>query len=276
MHPRFIAAIAVLVLALLVTMAVLAARKVGVRSIGHPVGRVVRVGADIAVLIETGEPRMPSLKSRGDGDARFAYELWLIPETGPTRIVPVASGVRGRNRLAVTGVRRAENRIVWLATDTLLGIDAGTGARVATPVPASVSNEGMSTLNAQTDRPDEPYRLASLPAPATCKLPASLRRAAFMRSTPGGPPVTFTAPDGHLVMHSAGDAVRPTIHFSRITLDGQVVWTVDTQVVRLTQILPHAARPAFVGERSPVDQLLTVLNLADGTARTIPLSTGKP
>jgi hypothetical protein len=96
------------------------------------------------------------------------------------------------------------------------------------------------------------------------------RSGAFMRSDKGGSIVRFSNPDGFLIVHNQGDPVHPTIHLSRVNLDGTIAWTADTKIGRLTQVLPHERLPAFVGEppQQLTEPMLAVVDLKDGVART--------
>jgi hypothetical protein len=91
-----------------------------------------------------------------------------------------------------------------------------------------------------------------------------------MRSDKGGSVVRFSDPDGFLVVHDHGDPVHPSIHLSRVNIDGSIVWTADTRIGRLTQVLPHERLPAFVGELPGqlIERVLAVVDLKDGTVRT--------
>lgn len=98
----------------------------------------------------------------------------------------------------------------------------------------------------------------------------SFRHAAIFREAAGGKVIRFSNPDSFLVFHREGDSIHPTIRLSRVGLDGSTIWTVDTQIDELTQILPHPTSPAFVGDRyvgpgKLAEPILSVARLDLGT-----------
>lgn len=300
-------------------------KQLGVKSYGHPAGRVIRAGEHFGVLIETRDPYMPSLKGRSESDMSYSYALWLIPETGDgdIRTIRLDRGIASGKRTHNIGAQQFDSGILWFAIQDLQGIDVASGRKVTTPAPASLVNAPISQLMGTGEFPLEQFRAQGITLPsgdwlflasddeaATVLKPGTrlydnpsakgtykprtphvvtvapgviptigtatrlgngeFRNGAFMRSAKGGSAVRFTSPDGFLIVHDQGDPVHPTIHLSRMNIDGTLAWTADTQIGRLSELLPHDTLPAFVGERPQqlTESLLTVINIKDGTAQT--------
>ncbi len=324
MHPRLILALGVGGLAAVCAMVFGAWKQVGVKSYGHPAGRVVRAGQHLCVLIETCDPYMPSLRGRSESDMRYSYALWVIGEAGDAgRSIGLAQGVRSSERTHNIGAQWFENGVLWYTIGDLKGMDVASGRASSQAPPAALVNAPISQLMGTGGNPLEDFRSQSVtlatgerlvlanedelsrnmkpgtrlydnPTAEGTYKPRSLhtvtaqpgpiariaevkplgsrpfRNGAFMRGTAGGDVVKFTNPDGFLVVHEGGDVVHPTVCLSRVSSDGTVVWTADTTIGRLTQVLPHGRLPAFVGElpQQLTEPLLAVVHLKDGTVRT--------
>lgn len=143
-------------------------RQLGVKSHGMPVGRVVRAGGYLAVLIETRDPFMPSLKGRSESDMSYSYALWLLPESGDRKheTIELARGIASNKRMHSPGVRQPDKGTLWLAIDDLYGIDLASGRKVATPPPPSIANTPISQLLPSNEPPLEQYRTSSVTLPS--------------------------------------------------------------------------------------------------------------
>lgn len=138
-------------------------KSVGVKSYGTPVGRVVRAGSHLAVLIETRNPYLPSLQGVPESRMSYAYDLWLIPETGgPQRSFRLARSVRSGDRRHNHGAQRFENGVLWYTIQDLQGFDLASESTVTTPAPASIVNIPISQLLPPSDNPLIPYRAQSV------------------------------------------------------------------------------------------------------------------
>jgi hypothetical protein len=329
MNPR---SLLVLVVGGIAAVSALAAglwKQVGVKSYGYPAGRVVRAGENLAVLIQTRDPYMPSLKGVSESDMHYSYVLWLIPATcdGDVRDIRLAKGIRSSNRTHNIGAQWFENGIVWVAIKDLEGVDVATGNVTSQAPPPALVKAPISQLMGEYGGPNmnllEEYRsknvtLASgerlvlanddeiksdlkpgarvydnstatgtfkhrtlervtiepgpIPRVATVTrvVETTFRNGSFMRAGKGGNVVRFANPEGFLVVHESLDPVNPTKVFSRVSADGSIVWTTDTTIGRLSQILWHDEIPAFIGE--PPQQLteptLSVVHLKDGSVKT--------
>lgn len=169
MNPRSMLAIGVGGLAAVLAVVFGLARQMGVKSYGSPAGRVVRVGEHFAVLMETCDPYMPSLKGRSESDKSYSYELWLIPESGAggVRKTSVATSVRSSQRSQFAGVLGAHAGTVWVRASELHGVEVATGKVVQSPPPASIANMPISQfLGPNHDPVLEPYRTCGVRLPS--------------------------------------------------------------------------------------------------------------
>lgn len=155
-------------LAAVVVIAAVLLRQVGVKSYGHPVGRVVRAGSHLGVLMETRDPYLPSLKGTNERDARYSYALWLIPETGDgnVRTIHLSRGVQSGSRSHTIGVHHVDSGIIWLAIENLQGIDIASGQLVTQPASASIANTPISQLMGSNEHPLEQYRAQNVTLPS--------------------------------------------------------------------------------------------------------------
>ncbi len=329
MHPRSMIALGVGGVVALVAAAFGLARQMGVKSYGHPTGRVVRAGEHLAVLMENRDPYFPSLKGRSERDMSYTFSLWLIPAsgTGDVRTIRLDRGVRSSDRSQFSGVLGESGGVVWLRIADVFGVDSATGRKVKSQPPHAIANMPISEFLGPTHTPTlEPYRTlcvkrdngewlaladeveapkelkqgtrlyhnsscegsyrnrglysvtadaGAVPRVATStRLPGvDWHNAAFMRGTENGDVVRFTGPEGFLVVYqSDGPGVR-TFQFARVNVDGSIAWTVDTQMGRLTEVLPHESVPVFVGERRDElsEPMLATLQLKSGNLKTTSL-----
>jgi hypothetical protein len=160
MHPRVFIALVVTLLAALAAVFMGIKKQVGVRSYGYPVGRVVRAGSQLAVVMQRCDPYIPSLQGTAESKKSYSFELLLVPETatGDTRTTSLARSVRSGDRRHYVGVQHVESGILWYSTSTTAGLDLATLQPVKMPVPAVVANKPISELIGSSFPADEPYR----------------------------------------------------------------------------------------------------------------------
>lgn len=282
-----------------------ACRQMGVRSYGSPAGRVVRAGSHLAVIIQTRDPYLPSLKGVPEDRMSYSYDLWLFPDSGtsPHTTAKLARSVRSSDRAHYVGPQHFENGVLWFSISDVQGFDLAAGSITSQPVPRHVDSIPISQLIGSNSPPEEPFlakgilwspsdwftlatdeeaaadlaptaRLNANADASPRRSPRTLRRAtvvtdplarigstdtgvtsppfrhaAFLRDAAGGQVIRFANPDSFLVFHREGDSIHPTLRLSRVGLDGATIWTMDTQIDTVTQVLPHPTSPAFVGER---------------------------
>ena len=102
--------------------------------------------------------------------------------------------------------------------------------------------------------------------------------AAFLRMDDSSEPIRLKQPDGALMLYTSRTGLGATLMVARVSLDGEVLWKVDTGIDRFSmlQILPGQEATAFVGTRPRVEgkvpePLLVVVEHGKGTLRTLSL-----
>lgn len=160
MSPRTMILIGVAGLAVAAALVAGLARQLGVKSYGMPTGQVVRAGKDLAVLIETCDPYLPSLKGVDESRKSYSYALWLIPERcdGETRVIGLDRGVRSGDRMHARGVHWYEQGVAWAGMGELRGVDVASGEIVTQAPPVGLVNAPISQLMPRDQRPLEEYR----------------------------------------------------------------------------------------------------------------------
>ncbi len=99
------------------------------------------------------------------------------------------------------------------------------------------------------------------------------RAGAFIRSARGSAILRLTQPDSVLLTWRTSHLKDGTTLVARIEPNGQILWTADTGIDYLKQILPGVEMTAFIGERPPVpgkvpEPILVLVNTATGGITT--------
>jgi hypothetical protein len=102
------------------------------------------------------------------------------------------------------------------------------------------------------------------------------RSANFLRSRPGGSIFRGAGPDSVYLVHRTGTELFAPYTLRRLTLDGKPVWSADTGIGRLDQVLPGSDFIAVIGERPPIpdkvpEPILVLVNAATGSTNTVSL-----
>jgi len=97
-----------------------------------------------------------------------------------------------------------------------------------------------------------------------------------IRSAPGCAPLRLEDPDGILVCFKSRPQFEGTLIVQRVDTGGRVLWTTDTGIGDLDQVLPDPRRIAFIGRRPRVpdklqEPVLVVVHDATGAASTTSL-----
>lgn len=96
--------------------------------------------------------------------------------------------------------------------------------------------------------------------------------AAFVRAERQGE-ILRLAGDGFLLVYESKPSRAGTIMAARVDGAGKIVWTVDTGIGELREILPDPAFPALIGERPGLpgkvaESILLVVDAASGRVAT--------
>lgn len=168
MNARLILVLGIAGIAAVAALAVILFKQMGVKSYGHPAGRVVRAGQHLGMLMETCDPYMPSLKGVSESNKSYSYALWLIPETGDgdVRTISQDRGVASGARTHNIGAQRFDNGVLWFSIKDLQGVDLASGKNTTQPAPASLVNAPISQLMGSNEHPLEEYRAQSVKLPS--------------------------------------------------------------------------------------------------------------
>jgi hypothetical protein len=98
------------------------------------------------------------------------------------------------------------------------------------------------------------------------------RGATFLRAAPGAAILRAAAPDSVFLLHRAGSQLFAPLTLVRLAPDGRVVWSADTGIGRLTQVLPGANDIALLGERPPApnkvpEPIMTLIDTQRGAPK---------
>lgn len=102
------------------------------------------------------------------------------------------------------------------------------------------------------------------------------RAATFLRTKPGGPIHRATNPDCIFLIHRVGTEYFAPYTLTRLALDGKELWSVDTGLGRLEQVLPGTNSIVLKGDRTPVpnkvpEPILVMVDVETGALTTLSL-----
>ncbi|MBL8174317.1 MAG: hypothetical protein JNK48_06600 [Bryobacterales bacterium] len=241
-------------------------------GIGSPFGRSARVGEYVATLISTQEPYVPSLHRNPEND-RFRIGLLLHPVDGgaPLRLIPIASGLRHSDYRNSARVLGWDGRHVWFVGQDIGAYDLR-ARRLVRLEDLRRANRGLDGLwqNARygfgrrlqitshdyrQEYEVEPETLRAAPA-VGLRRPSGLEA---IRATLGGPAADqYRRRPGPIEGVERVTALRnkagldSTIALRRVDASGKEMWTVETGIADLDQVLPDARQIALVGRRVAV------------------------
>lgn len=227
-----------------------------------PVGDSMLAGPFVATLIQTEEYRLPEVPRRPEND-RYKLSLLLHSLDGSTRrTVPIKSGLRATDFLHGARMIFDDGQRLYFHAHEPLAYNYATGNLSVADSPRHRSRS--------TPAPKD-YRA---PAGALCK---DCKRPALLLATPNGNPQKLDAPDSLLLLHRSNRAIFGTELLSRATPDGKLLWTADTSLLDVDQIIPSSSHTVFIGrEAAPKPDafrppVLVIVNNKDGAVLTRPL-----
>ncbi len=95
----------------------------------------------------------------------------------------------------------------------------------------------------------------------------------FLRTAKGGPLLRLVDPSGLLLTFESQRYRTGTVSLARLDEDGNELWRCDLGIGELQQVLPDAARPAFLGTRPRVpgkvsEPILVIVDASSGATST--------
>lgn len=208
-----------------------------------PIAASGRAGGYVATLMQAEEPRIPSLHHQPEND-RYAISLVLHPLAGgPARTVPLGSGLRLSEFIHGARLLGDDGKRLWFHATETMAYDYGTGRLL----PPAELPSGDIPGRAYGFNTPEPWSLLA----RADRLGAKFNRPAFVLEGPGRDPLHLSSPDSSLVTYRSDGGLNFTILVARITTSGQTLWTADTGLRDLRQVLPGTDYVAFIGQQPP-------------------------
>lgn len=231
---------------------------------GSPVGASLRAGDSIATLLSTLEPRVPELHRRPEND-RFRLSLVLHPlDGGAPKVVVVARGLRSSEYFHSARLIADDGRLLWFHAHESAAYDYRAGRL-------------LMGRNLPPGGPLGPMSMSRIVPPKEWQEPTErfgtqYKRPAIIRETPGGKAMRLVGPEGVLLTYRSTRGLYGTMVLARVGEDGKVLWTVDTDLQDVEQILPGRDVMAVVGLKPPKvrDEVrgptLVIVDVATGAA----------
>jgi len=214
---------------------------------GAPIGDSTRAGNYIATLLHTREPRLPTLSGDPEND-RFRISLLLHSvDGGSRRNIPIANGLRFNDFSHNARFLGYDGRLLWFHAHEVAAYDFQSG------------NLLTGSNLPKTGEPHRP-RLFDDSAPAKFqsrakRFDADYPQASIVLKAASSEPLRLSAPDSVLITHRSTPGYPWTYTLSRVLESGKAIWTVDTGLEHLEQILPDPRVIAFIGKNRPKDPL---------------------
>ena len=229
-----------------------------------PIGDSMLAGPFVATLIETAEYRIPEVPRRPEND-RFKLSLLLHSLDGKTRrSVPIKSGLRAGDFMHSARMFEDDGQRLYFHAHESLAYNYSSG-NLSTANPPHPHPRGFSTPKPKDFRG---------PAADLCK---DCRRPALLLQSPKGTPQKLASPDSQLLVHRSTRGVFGTEQISRVTPDGKLLWTADTSLQDVDQIIPTPTHSVFIGREAPAKPdafrpaVLVIVDNRTGALSTHPL-----
>ena len=196
---------------------------------------------------------------------------WTATPQAPERpfsIADLATGDRALLAMLIAGGYPTPDRWIGVLTEAEAAGSFRTGSSPSTAYPLDRSKEPRRFYTSLIDRTSGTPRIKRLEALGG----DGLLNAAFLRVERGGE-ILRLAGDGFLLLWESKPYRAGTIMAARVDGAGKLVWTVDTGIGELREILPDPAFPVLIGERPRVpdkvpEPILLVVDASTGRLTT--------
>ena len=184
---------------------------------------------------------------------------WIQPNAAPERWL-CAGGLLSSNE--------------WLGVLTAkdLASDFKPGFRVPLDTPFNPANELRRIYRGRLEASVPRRRIEAMESVTE----ADYQNGALVRHVDGAALLRLTTPDSVLLTHRSSLSADATLIVSRLDTQGHALWTTDSGMGRLEQVLPDEQVIGFIGERPPVpnkvpEPVLVLINTHTGGLTTISL-----
>ncbi len=266
-----IVGIAALVILALSAIAWLGRSALQIQTTGSPVGRSMRSGTTIITLMTRLEPYVPSLH-RDAGKNRYRVGILLHDvRSDAHRFIELG---RGRDASSSVNVKleAVDGSRLWVQTPPMMLVDLVTDR---------VTSAEELERNPSLAPPQRPFRMSDLARGddivARMQSPAEASGEAmfhpgFVRVEIDGAILSLVG-GARLRLHETKRYGAGTVIASAIDASGATLWSVDTGIGKLLDILPDAEWPALVGERPRIpdklsEPILVTIDARSGKLRT--------
>jgi hypothetical protein len=186
----------------------------------------------------------------------------------PFSIADLATGDRAILSMLIAGGYPTPDRWIGVLTETEAAGSFRPGSSLSAAYPLDRSKEPRRFYTTDIERVAGTPRIKRLEALDG----DGMLNAAFLRTERQGE-ILRLAGDGFLLLYESKPYRAGTIMAARIDGAGKLVWTVDTGIGELREILPDPAFPVLIGERPRVpdkvsEPILLVLDASSGRLTT--------
>lgn len=231
---------------------------------GAPIGASRRAGNSIATLLQTLESRVPELHRRPEND-RYRLSLVLHPQDGGApKVVVIARGLRSSDYIHAARLIADDGRLLWFHAQENAAYDYRAGRLLIgdeLPPGGPLGPMSMSRIVPPKEWQEPTDRFGT-----------QYKRPALIRESPGGKPLRLQGPESVLLTYRSTRGLYGTMVLARVTEDGRILWTVDTDLQDVEQILPGTETMAVIGKKLPKapDEVrgptLVIVNVETGAA----------
>jgi len=217
--------------------------------------------------------RAPDVGAYDIARRRFLAEEpgWAAKPQEPARpfsLGDYSSGDRAILSMLIAGGYPTPAKWLGVLTEAEARDGFGAGSTLSAAYPFDRSKEPRRFYSTEIDRVDGKPRVRQLEPLGG----DGMLNAAFLRAARGGD-ILHLAGDGFLLLYESKPYRAGSIMAARIDGTGKVVWTVDTGIGELREILPDPAFPVLIGEGPRIpdkvpEPLLVVVHASTGRLAT--------
>ena len=251
---------------LLLPVAILMAALAGctARTTAIPVGAAARAGSYVAVLVRSHDPGVVSLHPNPE-DERFSLSL-LLESKAERRVVAIASGLRYSEASQGARILADDGKLLWFHGNELSAYDYRAHKLLRRrDLPRVIPPSTENTFTRFSESLPRGDRFLS----PTKEFGGSQHYKAALIT-----PLKLADPESVLLTYRTQPGLKGTFVVSRVAKEtGKALWTIETGLADVDQILPDSRELAVIGRRPMVpdkvsEPFLTLIDVEAGTSST--------